>query len=252
MADYTVRIAEQDVSIDFNLAVSMGMVPGFSHVHKFGLNEDVSATFETIWSGSSVYAYLSAATALNISSGDTDDTAAGSGAQQIKIEGLDKNYHEIEEEVILNGQTAVATLKTYLRIHRMTVIRGDANQGIIYAGTGGPSSGVPTTAYGQIPVGYGQSVQAIYTIPSGKSGYLFEMAASSGVSKNAIVRLMVRPQNGVFQTKDVVHLTDGETISHWAIPLKIPQKCDVEAQASAVGASGFIDVEYAMMLVDNN
>lgn len=252
MADVLVRIAQKDVLVDFDLAVSMGAIDGVTHVHKFGLNEAVGTAFETIWSGSSPYVYLSAATVLNVSSADTDDTSAGAGAQQIKIEGLDGNYNPIEETVLMNGQTAVATGKAYLRIHRMGVIRGAANQGIIYAGTGGPTAGVPDTTYGCIEVGYGQTLQAFYTIMADHTGYLTSFEASSGVSKNLIARIMDREIGSVFQVKDILHLVEGEAVSEWKYPLKVPQKTDIEAQALASGGGGFLEATFTILLVKNN
>ena len=58
MADITIRVAKHDVDIDFDLAVSMGHVPGFKSVHKFGLNETVGNAFETVWTESFIYVYL--------------------------------------------------------------------------------------------------------------------------------------------------------------------------------------------------
>ena len=234
---------------DFELSVSMGIIPGTHHIHKFGLNLTVGAAFETIWTMSTVYAYLTAETVLNISSGDVDDTAAGSGAQQIEIDGLDGNYNPVKEFVEMNGQTAVATKNKYLRVHRMFVSRGLPNEGIIYAGVGGPSSGVPTTTYGAIALGYGQTLQALTTIPAAHTGYLYQVEISSGIIKDIIARLLVRELGGVFVTKDVLNLIEDEAISNWKFPLRLPEKTDIEVQANASGAGGSIEASVTILLV---
>ena len=46
----------------FELAVSMGQIPGVHFVHKFGINLAVAAAWETVWSMSTAYAYLAAET----------------------------------------------------------------------------------------------------------------------------------------------------------------------------------------------
>lgn len=234
---------------DFELKISMGEIPGAGFVHKFGLDLNVGAAFETCWTMSTAYAYLSTETALNISSGDVDDTSAGVGAQQISIEGLDGGFNKIEEEVLLNGQTAVATKKKYLRVHRMKVIRGLPNEGIIYAGIGGPASGVPTTTYGAIAIGYGQTLQAFYTIPSSHVGFLYSIDAKSGIAKNGLARLMVREEGGVFQVKDIQTFVDSQATSEWRYPLEIPAKSDVELQLAADGAGGSMAASFTILLI---
>ena len=249
MADWNMHVGDHDISVDLDLAIAMGHVPGFSHSHKFGLNESVAGTFETVWPLSSVYAYLSAPVTLNVSSGDANDTSAGSGAQEILVEGCDGNYHPIRERVLTNGQTAVSTLKSYLRITRMSVTRGAINAGIVYIGTGGPVSGVPTTSYGVISAGYGQSLQALDTIPSGFIGFLYQMELSSGIVKDVIGRLMVREFGGVFNVKDVLNIISGEAQTDWKYPLRIEQKSDIEIQASAGGAGGSVEASFTLLLV---
>ena len=252
MTGFRMRVAEQYVDVDFDLAVSMGLIDGFSHIHKFGLNTAVGSAFETVWSMNAAYVYLAAATVLNVSSGDVDDTAAGAGAQQIVVQGLDGNFNEISEYVELNGQTAVATKKAYFRVHRMMVTRGASNQGIVYIGTGGPASGVPTTTYGAIPLGYGQTLQCFYTVPAGKTLYMYEFKASSGVSKNITVRICVRPQGAAFQTKDVMQIVEGQGVNNWKFPFKIPAGCDIEVQALAGAGGGSIEATFTGLVVNQH
>lgn len=249
MPDWKMRVGVHDISVDIDLAISMGHVPGFSFIHAHGLNESVAGTFETVWDLSSAYVYLTTPTLLNISSGDVNDTSAGSGAQEIHIDGLDGGYHPIEEHVATNGQNAVSTVKEYLRVTEIHVTEGAANAGIIYIGTGGPTSGVPDTSYAAISAGYGQSLSAIATIPSGLIGFLYQMELSSGVSKNVIGRLMIRNIDEVFHAHDVLNLIDGKASTTWKYPLRIEQKSDIEIQALAGGAGGSVSASFTILLV---
>lgn len=233
----------------FELAVATGRIPGASFIHKFGLNEAVAAAWETLWSMSTAYVYLTAETALNVSSGDVDDTAAGAGAQQVLVEGLDGGYNEIFEYVELNGQTAVATGQKYLRVHRMSVTRGVQNQGIVYIGTGGPASGVPTTTYGAIPATFGKTTQALYTIPAVYTGYLWHMDTKTAVSQKTLSRLMVRELGQAFHAEDVQTSLQSPAESDWRFPLRIPGKSDVELQVFATGAGGQMSGVFTILLI---
>ena len=137
----------------FELQVSRGQISWHETVFQFGINNAVGTSFETIWTASSVYSYLAAASVLKISSGSADDASAGTGARTIRINGLDANYAEISETVILNGQTAVNTVNSYLRVSSLIVLTagsGGVNAGILYAGTGTVTSGVPQNVFAQI------------------------------------------------------------------------------------------------------
>ena len=61
----------------FDLQVAREQITWHETVFKFGLNLDVGTSFETIWTASSVYSYLAAATVLKISSGSTCPLPAG-------------------------------------------------------------------------------------------------------------------------------------------------------------------------------
>ena len=78
-------------SRDFLIEVSKGNIAGHSLVHKFGKNEDVGATFEPLTIGG-VYQTLqpAAATTLRVKAGNANDTAAGTGAREVTVQGLDE------------------------------------------------------------------------------------------------------------------------------------------------------------------
>ena len=78
--------------IDFFLAVAKGDFTGYSKISKFGRNPGVkSADYESIWDGSNLYPWPTAAETLSVVSDDADDTSAGTGARTVEIEGLDSS-----------------------------------------------------------------------------------------------------------------------------------------------------------------
>ena len=87
----------------WELNVSRGKVRGAFHVIKFGTNDDVDGSLETIWDAGGLYTYLTTAAAVTVTSTDTDDSASGTGARTITVEGLDANYNQVSETLTVGG-----------------------------------------------------------------------------------------------------------------------------------------------------
>jgi len=136
MAREVSSISRIGTSEPFELQVARGQIAYHESIYKFGNNPEVADSVETVWPQGGLYSYLTSASVLKVSSSSTDDTSAGTGARTVELFGLDGDYNEISEVVTLNGQTAVNTTQSYLRINRMVVRSagsGGANAGIIYA-----------------------------------------------------------------------------------------------------------------------
>lgn len=233
--------------------LARGRFENFGYIFKFGFNGAVGTTEAAVWDEGGAYAYLASAQALTLSSDNANDTSAGTGLQTVQIYGLDANYAEITEVVTLNGQTAVTTANSYLRIFRMqgqTAGSGGTNEGVIYAGTGTVTAGVPANVFARISEGEGQTLMAVYTLPARTYGMLYNFNASSfgNANANATIRLMVREPGGVFRTQDKLVLTRGAlTIPH-KFPVPMSPRSDMEVRAFS--STGTIDVSasFEMML----
>ena len=255
--DYS-SISRFGLTEPFNLQVSRGQIAYHESIYKFGNNPEVADSIETIWPQGGLYSYLSAATVLTVSSGSTDDTSAGTGARTVELFGLDGDYNEISEVVTLNGQTAVNTTQSYLRINRMIVRSagsGGANAGIIYAGTGTVTTGVPANIYATINGdGTNQTLMALWTIPAGYTGYLMQYDVSNGTTSNtpAVCKLLLvaRPYGEVFQTKDIKSLTTGMHIENsLVIPVEFAEKTDIEVRAVSSSNSVTFDISAAFEML---
>ena len=126
-----------------------GHVPQFSGIHKFGYQGAVSTVEIPVWDLAQAYVWPDTAKVMTVSSGDTSDTAAGTGARTVEIHGLDSEWSAISETVSLNGQTAVSTTNAYLRVNRGIVRSAGAsaiNAGIVYVGASTVVTGVPAAA----------------------------------------------------------------------------------------------------------
>ena len=162
--------------VPFDDAVAFGLVDGYSIVNKFGHNGAVAAGGGDIWSGGGTYAfYPTSAQAMSVVSSSGADDAASTGAHTVIFYGLDEDWLEANETVTMDGATPVALTNTYRRMYRgvvLTIGTAESNVGNISVTNSAGIVGVYIAAED------GQSQQAIYTIPAGKSalfkkGYVF-------------------------------------------------------------------------------
>ena len=241
------------------IALLKGDIEKASHEFKFGFNNDISTIEETVWDGGGLYTYISSATVLKISSGSANDTAGGTGARTVKIIGLDGDYIKINETVTLNGQTSVNTSKSYLRPYRLIVITagsGGQNAGIIYAGTGNISSGVPDNVFAQISVAQNQTLMCLYSIAAGQSAYLASLEATvfdtpGGQTAAGTFRLVMRPLGEVFQTQEKFVLANATWLSDLRYEHIFPAKSDIEIRAVSNANTIAVSASISLIIVND-
>ena len=241
----------------FYLQVAREQIFNHKTIFKFGFNPDIDNTLETVWTQGGLYSYLESATVLKVSSSSTADTSAGTGARTVELFGLDTNYDEINEIVTLNGQTAVNTTKEYLRINRMIVRSagtGGANAGIIYAGTGTVTTGVPANIYATIAIGDNQTLMSLWTVPKDYTAYLYQShvtAACTTSNKLLTTTIVARPYGEVFQVKDKfgIQVDGGDIHQVYKFPLKFTEKTDIEVRAIADAGSANVEVSAGLDII---
>lgn len=230
---------------DFNLQVARGQIQGHKTLFKFGNNEDINGSLETIWSYGGLYVYPTSAIQMKVSSTSANDTSNGTGARTIVVSGLNATYDEVSETVVLNGQTAVLTTTTFIRVFRSFVVTagtGATAAGTIYIGTGTVTAGVPATVYAQIVVGENQTLMALWTVPAGYTLYI-SRGTFSGASNNSaqyiLSKFMIRPFNSVFRNVADVTVNSNVISYDFEVPLAIPEKSDIEARGIALAGTNF-------------
>jgi hypothetical protein len=155
---------------------------GYRWVNKFGRNPDIDAAAEEdVWGGGGTWTAPTTARIHDLTSANTNDTAAGSGARAVLVEGLDANWHYQTEIVVMNGTSNVETASTYRRIYMMTVQSlnggGGTNAGNITA-----TAQTDSTVTAIILAGNAHTHMAIYTVAEGTHGYITNYYA--GMNKN--------------------------------------------------------------------
>lgn len=249
-------------SADWFTRVSQGDFPGYSSVHKFGRNDAVpSASWEMVDIRSSSSAFIDSASVVRIAAGgNVNDTAAGTNAREVTVQGLDAEGNSIEEAIATNGSSVSSdTSASFFRVHRAWVSSCGAysatNAGSITVETSQPS---PDTLI-VIDADYGQSEHAIYTVPTGKKALVHSVFVTIDSGKSASVRMRYR-KNSLDTTAPVNAV---RTFASWTgldVPVpNVPQSpwgpfdelTDIWAEAQGTGGAGAaVTVDFEMILYD--
>jgi len=181
---------------DYLTAVARGKVAGHAIVDKWGRNDTVATALEPIVSSTLAGAFWTPTTALAVrvrAGGDANDTAAGTGARTISVEGLDENYDLATEEITLAGASAsAATTTLWTRIHRAfvtttgTYTSANAAEIIVEATDG--TAAITIDAH---EANVGQSLHCHYAAPRNTRVFLTHLYYNADTTKTNDVHLIV-------------------------------------------------------------
>ena len=202
-------------------------------------------TITTCVTAGNVYVYPTSAATMQVSSGSANDTSAGTGARTILVSGLDANYNAVSETVTLNGQTAVNTVNSYLRVtysEILTTGSGNGQAGTIYVGTGTVTAGVPATSYWQSEPSYNNWSFAGFTVPAGYTAYITSYTITSQSTTaliNVSLGLVIFEYGKTYgEYQSTARLTsNGSFDRHFDYPFEVTEKSDVELRAWATTGS---------------
>lgn len=232
--------------------VGFGIVGSARRVTALGNNPDVDSatTPEDIWTGGGVYPWMTAVSSLEVASLNAADTSAGTGARSIIINGLDANYAEVSQTIVLNGGT-VAIPTQLLRINSALIMSagsGKVNAGDILVRDAGGG-----TTRAVIPAGYGITRQAQFTVPAGWTlqvvSMLFCFNRVSGGARFATFAIFIQSSSGFYRMPLELTIGDEPPYRHDGIPgLTIPEKndfsirCNYSSNDNADITSGWLGI----------
>lgn len=180
-------------TLDFNLAVAQGQVPGVTGLSISGYRSSSSTTFLPAWEDGA-YVYFPSAQVVRVWSASASDTDVS-----VLINGLDANYVQQTETVVLtNGTTGVLTTKQFLRINSISLTRAPNNVGLLHAGSSDKSitlAYIGTTANNSA----GRSQMTVYTVPAGYTFYLTQSNWYINASQPASYRSWTQRPDGLIQ-----------------------------------------------------
>lgn len=236
-----------------DLEVSKGNIPGHTPIYKFGFNDDINGTEETIWMAGGEYVFPTDVAILRATSDDAADASAGVGARVITIEGLDTNYNEVSVDLTLNGVANVDTTQTFIRVNRVfvkTVGSTGTNVGRITIN----HQGAGTYVVASISPLMSQTQQAVYTVPASKTLYIDDInftAAISQSNKRAQVRVIITDFDGAARTRYINVLQSSQLITKFEYPLPVYEKSDIVLAAVTDTINNEIGGSFQGVLVDN-
>ena len=199
-------VVDADNGLPPGIALVAGKIPGWSSVNKFGRNESVGTSYVAL-SEDGVYQtpQVAGAVALRIKAGNTNDTAAGSGAQAATLQGLDETGAQVTEVLATAGTSASsATTVTWLRLYRAWV----SASGTYVAVTGASHAAdiIIETAAGAewakidgTTPGAGQTEIGCYTVPLGYKAYLTHVFMSVA-DANKPAEILCQLREGILDT----------------------------------------------------
>lgn len=244
------------ITNDFNYDISLGNYDNKKLEFKFGRNTSIGSAEEVVWDAGGNYTFLSTAEYINVSSTSSSDANGDVGAWNVIINGLDENFNEQSETVVLDGTTPVQTQKQYLRLFRAFVIEsgntsviGGANQGDISF-----ISDTTTTLQAKILEHNGQTLMAIYTVPAGKTALITGGTFAIGQGKECVFKGKFRncsTENCVFSDKYSVELFESAFFATFPTPLPVPEKTDIVITGQNGATTVTASASFALVLVDN-
>ncbi len=242
-------------SYDWTINISAGDVAGTGYIEKFGMNTDVDINKETIWDGGEIYSYISTAETVAVTSTAGVDSAAGTGARTVEIQGLDANHTLVYETLTVGGG---AGTQEFLRIFRANVVTAGTSG--INEGTISVTSSDTSTVLAQIGIdgtgsnaaGRGQTFMALYTVPAGKTAYLTQWTVGCGKQNtDAVATFLARPEGGAWNAKDIITVSATTYAKDYKIPLQFTEKTDIEIRAYSTTNNSLVSSTFNLLLIDN-
>ena len=242
-------------SYDWTINISAGDVAGTGYIEKFGMNTDVDSNKETIWDGGGIYSYISTAETVAVTSTAGADSAAGTGARTVEIQGLDVNHTLVYETLTVGGG---AGTQEFLRIFRAKIVTAGTSG--INEGTVSITSSDTSTVLAQIGVdgngsnaaGRGQTFMALYTVPAGKTAYLTQWTVGCGKQNtDAVATFLARPEGSAWNAKDIITVSATTYAKDYKIPLQFTEKTDIEIRAYSTTNNSLVSSTFNLLLIDN-
>lgn len=250
-------------SNEFLIEVVKGNVPGHTIVHKFGKNDAVTGVAPLSLGGVYNMPLSASATTLRVKAGNANDTAAGSGAREITLQGLDETGALITEAVPTAGASAGAVSSTtFIRLFRAFVsasgtyplaigTNSTAAAVVIENGAGG-------TDWLTIAATMAQSHVGAYSIPLGKTGYIISWFTTVDSNKAFDLLMFIRenilesaaPFSGFRNMLHLVGLKNEFTPNFEGPAGAFPALTDI-VFAAAAGMSATISIDFELLLIDD-
>jgi len=250
---------------DYLIEVAKGNVAGASLINKFGANTALASSYEPVSIGG-IYRtqQVGSAQTLRVKAGNVNDTAAGLGAREITIEGLDATGALQTASVATAGGSASANFSgTWIRVFRAYVSASG-----VYATQGGGSHAgdivvedstgtfdwltIDATSFAK-----GQSQIACYSVPLGFTAFVLDYSVTMNANKTVDFTFFKReniletaaPYSAMRLAFQEIGLTQPFN-RKFSDPLVFPELTDVGVMAQGQ-QSPEVTADFNILLIDN-
>jgi len=230
---------------NFRQNVAMGKVRGASTIHKFGAAPAMSQNqIGTIWDkNDTVYPWSAFDTAGVITAAIAN---ASDNGKVVTVIGLDADYNEVSDTFTLSSTATVAGTVSFKRVFRAYVSTGTNNVGDVTFTKNG-------TDVLRITATKGQTLMAIYTIPAGKTGYLYRAVctaqASADGSGNMFIRYFGQSAFRIAHSFEVAGV-GGQYDYDFSFPQRIPEKSDIDVRMTTRSNNGRYTAAFDLLLLN--
>lgn len=183
-------------------------------------------------------------------------TPGSTGAGAVHVVGLSSSYVEQYETVITNGTGTVNLTKSYIRMYRKKVVVAGSNEANVGTITTRIQGGGTTSAI--ISPDNGQTLMTIYTIPSGKTGFLlsFQNSFAGTIPSSPSVDFQgkIRECLNSWQVKEEATVTGNGPFYEYYFPVPLPvyEKSDIRGTGLSSVNNTIFSSKFTMLLVDND
>ncbi|MFZ9740331.1 MAG: hypothetical protein ACO3CQ_00345 [Candidatus Nanopelagicaceae bacterium] len=231
---------------EFDLNVSRGKVRGASTIHKFGAVPSMSQnTTGTIWDkNDTIYPWSVWTTAGVITASIAN---ASDNGKVVTVLGLDNDFNPASDTFTLSSTATVEGTTQFRRVYRAYISSGDNNVGDVNFTKNG-------TDVLRITATKGQTLMAIYTVPAGKTGYLYQGVCTAQASADATGNMFVRYfGQSAFRIGHSFEVTGvgGQYSYDFAFPIEIPEKSDIDVRITTRTNNGRYTAAFDILLIDN-
>lgn len=232
---------------NFDQMVSSGYISETSFIHKFGAVPAMSQnTTGTVWDvNDTVYPWSAFDTAGVI---NVDRANASDAGKIVTVVGLDSDYLPVTENITLTNASNNTGTVLWRRVFRAFVSDGVTNVGNIDIQR-------DSTTVARITATKGQTLMAVYTVPAGKTGYLYQgvctAQASADGTGNMYVRYFGQTSFRVGHSFEVAGV-GGQYSYHFSFPIPIPEKSDIDVRITTRTNNGRYTAAFDLLLVDND
>ena len=230
---------------NFKLNVARGKVRGALMIHKFGAVPEVAnASTGTVWDKpTTVYPWSAFDTAGPITASIAN---ASDNGKQVLVQGLDANYEEVEEIFTLSSTATVAGTVSFKRVFRAFVTNGSTNN------VGDINFTKNGTDVLRITADKAQTLMAIYTVPAGKTGYLYKGVCSAQATADATGNMFVRYfGQQAFRIGHSFEVSGGSQYDYeFSFPIQIPEKSDIDVRVTVRTNKGRYTAAFDLLLLE--